>query len=846
MKISATITLFWMLALFANSDAVSQNKNPAVGSAEYAAKKATGKLNQPSQTAKQENYPILKDARSKEQPAGKKKSKKETKRKEASSLASTGLNCSIESPVYNLNYTALPVNDDRSSPAIVLPFTYNFFGNTYDSVYINTNGNITFDAPSPDYTSTGFPSSRDMIAPFWADVDTRSPGSGKIYYKADSGRFTVIWHRVGYYNEKSDKINTFKLVLTDGTDPGVGIGNNVAFYYEDMQWTTGDASGGTNGFYGTPATVGLNNGQGNGACFYYQIGRFGKPGSEYIDAFNTSGVDYLDNRCFAFDASTIETVSVDFTWKNLLCAVDFNMNVDNPQNCQLFYQWDFGDGTTSQEPNPLHSYGSAGTYTVNLSVYNLCGSCQYDFSGVSKQVTIDPDEDLFADTLIYVNTAVKSNVIASSASTFSDAWPLQYEAASMADLPGYLNGSQGVWHSEGVYVYDVERDQSVTPDLINGGTFDMEQFSWEHATLDAVPDWTKVNTMTAYNPYSYEIENKNVLGVYNAAVYDYGGHLPSATGYNMRNDEMAFTSFEYLTGKSSGNWVFGNQPLPLYRWFGTEYNYQHIVVVKASLEDLEEYTEVDVYGYGLFNGGFFFAPLFYRHIRDNPIICRQEYAANPEWSVLILERALFEGYWNGIVLFKNQVQPIISPNIDNTLAHSGTSSLKIASATTFEQPLLRIDSAKSYHLNMWVSVDEVNLTTPELAQGLGINLRLKDENDVVVNSYSFVPSGKIIEGWQQVRGTFTSSVPNPAVEIEFLPGSKGTAWYDDLRLHPTDGNMQSYVYDLSDYRLQAVLDSENFASYYYYDDEGNLYLTKKETEKGIKTLSENVSYIAEQ
>jgi hypothetical protein len=53
------------------------------------------------------------------------------------------------------------------------------------------------------------------------------------------------------------------------------------------------------------------------------------------------------------------------------------------------------------------------------------------------------------------------------------------------------------------------------------------------------------------------------------------------------------------------------------------------------------------------------------------------------------------------------------------------------------------------------------------------------------------------------------------------------------------------VYDLIDYRLRAILDEENFASFFYYDVEGNLYLTKKETEKGIKTLTENVSYQVE-
>lgn len=35
--------------------------------------------------------------------------------------------------------------------------------------------------------------------------------------------------------------------------------------------------------------------------------------------------------------------------------------------------WDFGDGTTSREKNPVHTYSSAGIYTVKLSVVNKTG-----------------------------------------------------------------------------------------------------------------------------------------------------------------------------------------------------------------------------------------------------------------------------------------------------------------------------------------------------------------------------------------------------------------------------------------------------------------------------------------
>jgi len=38
------------------------------------------------------------------------------------------------------------------------------------------------------------------------------------------------------------------------------------------------------------------------------------------------------------------------------------------------WSWDFGDGATSTEQNPPHTYTDAGTYTVSLAVTGLCGS----------------------------------------------------------------------------------------------------------------------------------------------------------------------------------------------------------------------------------------------------------------------------------------------------------------------------------------------------------------------------------------------------------------------------------------------------------------------------------------
>lgn len=194
-------------------------------------------------------------------------------------------------------------NDDGSSPLIPLPFVFNLYGTEYNSFYINNNGNISFNAPYFTFSASGFPSADFvMIAPFWGDVDTRNTQSNVVYYKITDTYAIIKWHQVGYYNEEADKLNSFMLIISNGLDPIIPDGNNVSFCYGDMQWTTGSASGGNNGFGGIPATVGANLGDGTS---YIQFGRFDHPGSDYDGAFGEpDGISWLDFQNFNFSTSS--------------------------------------------------------------------------------------------------------------------------------------------------------------------------------------------------------------------------------------------------------------------------------------------------------------------------------------------------------------------------------------------------------------------------------------------------------------------------------------------------------------------------------------------------------------
>ena len=139
-----------------------------------------------------------------------------------------------------------------------------------------------------------------MIAPFWADVDTRGGGvGGHVWMKVVGSTLAVTWDNVGYYDQNSDKLNSFQVLISDGLDASMELGNNICFCYESMEWTTGQQSG-INGFGGIAATAGVNNGDGTN---YFQIGRFNEVGYAYDGPHGSNdGIDYLDDKSFCFNA----------------------------------------------------------------------------------------------------------------------------------------------------------------------------------------------------------------------------------------------------------------------------------------------------------------------------------------------------------------------------------------------------------------------------------------------------------------------------------------------------------------------------------------------------------------
>src|SRR5262249_51406491 len=151
-----------------------------------------------------------------------------------------------------------------------------FFGTTYHSLFVNINGSVSFGSDVGTFTPTTITGGgTPLIAPYWADVDTRLDTSDpiqnppQVVYDLDTTNpvFTATWPGVDYYSVPSPghdpKANFFQVQLYDrGGSAASGDDFDIVFRYQSIQWDSGDASGGTDGLGGTVARAGWTAGDG--------------------------------------------------------------------------------------------------------------------------------------------------------------------------------------------------------------------------------------------------------------------------------------------------------------------------------------------------------------------------------------------------------------------------------------------------------------------------------------------------------------------------------------------------------------------------------------------------------
>ncbi len=134
--------------------------------------------------------------------------------------------------------TELFLGDDDYTD-ILLPFNFTFYDQTFSTIYLSSNGYLSFTDTSPtDFSNDDIPSDDTdhyyLIAPFWDDI--YPPDGGHIYNQSFGTYWVAAW--VDIYHIGGDIIGSFEVVLYDSGE--------IVFNYDYLNYTDGEYTCGLN------------------------------------------------------------------------------------------------------------------------------------------------------------------------------------------------------------------------------------------------------------------------------------------------------------------------------------------------------------------------------------------------------------------------------------------------------------------------------------------------------------------------------------------------------------------------------------------------------------------------
>ena len=153
--------------------------------------------------------------------------------------------------------------DDEAVGPFDLGFDFNFYENTYDQLYISTNGLITFGDGSDLYDNQAIPRDtypNNYITPFWDDliltVDNNGQKISRVFYHTGSGAggnyFAVEWYHLTRLGSQ-DKL-TFEAILYENGD--------IVFQYQELNGKIDQATVGIEDEHGVDGSLYLHNAAG--------------------------------------------------------------------------------------------------------------------------------------------------------------------------------------------------------------------------------------------------------------------------------------------------------------------------------------------------------------------------------------------------------------------------------------------------------------------------------------------------------------------------------------------------------------------------------------------------------
>lgn len=160
-------------------------------------------------------------------------------------------------------------------------------------------------------------------------------------------------------------------------------------------------------------------------------------------------------------------------------------------------------------------------------------------------------------TLVNPINSLQSNsyqkITQASAKVYTDSWRTYcncFDQPGMQTTNPYVLGIRGDYHLKTSYLYLTSRDQSNFDNNTNtrkDGTFT----SYNPFYSDSIGqwwttpnNWTYTSTVTDFNPYGQEIEDRDALGRYSSATFGFNQTLPTAVAANAQYGEIGFDGFE--------------------------------------------------------------------------------------------------------------------------------------------------------------------------------------------------------------------------------------------------------------------------------------------------------------
>ncbi|WP_413318883.1 hypothetical protein [Mucilaginibacter sp. Mucisp84] len=316
--------------------------------------------------------------------------------------------------------------------------------------------------------------------------------------------------------------------------------------------------------------------------------------------------------------------------------------------------------------------------------------------------------------------------------------------------------------------------------------FDPTGGKWSrNSTINYGQDWIAANTVTQYDQFGQETENVDALGRFSAAVFDFKGELPAAVVSNARNREVYVNSLEDAAFRPAD--IMAVSPVKL-----TEF--------------IQPSTGININA-----------------------LARKQDAHTGNYSVTLPADGL--SLLTTVYQYDQPVAPYLNKDSKYQYIKNTDTGVYGIYPNGFE-PAWGVLKAK-YIFNVWVKDAQPVNRTVNIA--LGVN-----------GSSSTLTCKAVVEGWKLLEGIIDlNALPGladgKALTIAITPVAGASVLIDDIRIHPVNGQMKSYAYDDSTFRLMAELDENAFATFYEYDSEGLLVRVKKETERGIMTIKETRS-----